>query len=598
MKQIALVVKIAIFVALAVLSITVKAQQTPCVIPGTQASTPSVLFQNEVMPDGGIQLSVDPSAANSLGLSNNLVYSWKDIPTTLTLSPSGLLTGSFGPSVPTGQLTYVIDITDSTSNKSYTAKLHLNVEAGCTVNLHPGNNPISVMAGAKQGTISIVPTSASVTSMSDLDESGLTTNGSSVLLSNSRSGKLPAKVAYTYSDANGNSQAATVLFTVVDEGAISLTNVALNPVPSAPMSTAASSSTPATRVIVGWEQSGANSANSAGRLFSEVYFGHGLRSANHAVQKNASDGKKGIDGAQKSGNESSRWHIFGDVRIGSAAQNATTTVGSFVTGLSGTATSLKLNEIASVAEFLTGLEFSPVPSASERPFRFSIFAEYGATGNLQSAELNNIFAFPANTSQAYALLVAAEKNQRNSSHATTIPTTCVVGSSPKIQGVADNCMFVEFSQQQEYFDQEAYVGPRFVFFTPLTNSAPNVISVGVGANHAVNRNMDFNALRIDGLAPIPVPGASGGSEPSIPVFYLFGYVNLALNHSQFPNIHNFIPLDAASSVTVNGVPQTPSAENTYVIYTNPTAEEYYSIGVGVDLANIWTKILGAFVSSK
>lgn len=86
-----------------------------------------------------------------------------------------------------------------------------------------------------------------------------------------------------------------------------------------------------------------------------------------------------------------------------------------------------------MAEFLAGVEVGTRSQNSDGS-RLSLFAEYGATGTLQSAELDNIYAFPANTSQAYALLVAAEtaNNKNNSNPTTTIPNTCVVGSSPKI----------------------------------------------------------------------------------------------------------------------------------------------------------------------
>ena len=71
-----------------------------------------------------------------------------------------------------------------------------------------------------------------------------------------------------------------------------------------------------------------------------------------------------------------------------------------------------------------------------------------------------------NTSQAYQLLVAAEKSVQGPNPTTSIPTTCVVGGSPKIAGVADNCMFVQFAQQQPYFDQEAFVGLKSISYFP------------------------------------------------------------------------------------------------------------------------------------
>lgn len=330
--------------------------------------------------------------------------------------------------------------------------------------------------------------------------------------------------------------------------------------------------TEAPKVIVGYEQSGANSADSSGRLYADVYYSHALRH-------------------DPNSSEPARMRIFGDVRIGSSAQSASSTIGTFVTGLSGTVSSLKLNQVASVAEFLTGLEYSFPKLSQPDGARLSIFGEYGAQGALQSAELSNTYAFPANTTQAYQLLVAAEKSTQGPNPATSIPTTCVVGSKPTIPGVANNCMFLEFSQQQPYFNQEAYLGVKSVsFLTVGKKLAPDVISIGFGANNSVNRNMNFNAMRIEGLVPFALPTGTGSAKPAVPMIYLFGYANLAIDHSHFPNVNNFIPLNASSSVIVNNQVQTSSANNTYVIYTKPQPQEFYSIGVGVDLLDVWSKL--------
>jgi hypothetical protein len=344
---------------------------------------------------------------------------------------------------------------------------------------------------------------------------------------------------------------------------------------------AASSTSNLPRIIVGYEQSGANSANSAGRLYADSYYGRAISTTGPLA----------------------RARIFGDANIGSSAQNANSTLGGFATGLSGTASSLKLNQVASVAEFLTGAELSLTPPNGNDNSRLALFGEYGATGSLQTAELTNIYAFPANTTQAYSLLVAAEaaNDAKNgvTNPTTTIPTTCVVGSSPKITGVANNCMYIEFVQQQPYFNQEGYVGLKMV--TPLTdgtlsNSVPDVISIGFGANNAVYRRMRFKTLRVDGFVPFSVPPSGGNTKSSVPVFYIFGYACLAFDHSVFPNTNNFIPLDASSTVNVGGVPQSPNSGNTYVIYTTPQPEEYYSIGVGVDLKSVWGSVSKIFKS--
>ncbi len=325
------------------------------------------------------------------------------------------------------------------------------------------------------------------------------------------------------------------------------------------------------RVIAGYEQSGANSANSVGRLYIDVYYAHELRRASSPDNKPAA------------------WQLFGNVDIGSSAQNLTSTVGDYVAGISGTASSIKINQVASAAEFLTGLEYNALRT---RTRRLAIFGEYGALGALQTGELNNTYAFPAQDTQAYNLLVDAEQMAPGYNPAQSIATTCSFSSSSLITGVANNCMFVEFSQPQPYFDQEAYVGIRAVSFLPgsvFAGAAPAILSAGAGANHAVNLNMDFNSLRFDGLVPFAVP-STGGAQSKTPVLYLFGYASLAIDHSHFPNSSNFINLNPVSSVIANNKLQTPSSGNTYVIYSQRTPQEFYSIGVGLDLVEIWSAL--------
>jgi hypothetical protein len=319
-------------------------------------------------------------------------------------------------------------------------------------------------------------------------------------------------------------------------------------------------------VIVGYQQSGANSASSSGRFFIDLHYGHPLSDTNPFLKN---------------------LRLFGNARVGSSAQNASSTVGTFVTGLAGTENTLELNQVASVAEAFVGTDYTfSAMSTKDNKGRFSVFGEFGGQGTLQSSDLDNTYAFPVNPSQAYTLLVAAELKQQQQLGTTgspTITTTCV--TSTKITGVADNCMFVEFQQQQPFFNQEAYVGLKYSYFV---SSYPGSISIGGGANNAVNRKMDFNALRLDGFAPFKIPG----TNPTIPVLYFFGYANLAYDHSHFPKVSNFIPLNPTSSVVYQNLVQTPSSANTYVIQTSPQPQESYSIGIGVSLTDAWNILFG------
>jgi len=329
-----------------------------------------------------------------------------------------------------------------------------------------------------------------------------------------------------------------------------------------------------TRMIVGYQQGGANSSDSAGRVFLDIYTSRPLPFKTMIPL---------------------RW--TGNIRVGSSSVDATSTVGKYVAGFSGSIGSLQLNQIASVAEFVTGFEHQLNPpsenlegQSENMPQRFILsgFVFYGASGYLQNSELNQTFAFPANNTQAYALLVNAEASNAGSiGSPTTIPTTCNFSASSKIPNVADNCQFIQFHKQQPYFPQQLYGGLKLASYNlnksgAWSDNSPAQVSIGFGGNQAITRNLRLNTVKIEGFVPMYLP-ASNAAASALSHIYLFGTCNLALNHDKFINSGNYIPLDPISKVTINNLVVTPGSANTYVISSRPTPQETYSIGVGVDL---------------
>jgi|GEM_PF-5363624 len=541
-----------------------------------KAQSPLILFQKENLPSSGIKLAPDPGDPQTPSLGKNLTYSsGPGFPATLKLSSDGTLTGSIAADTHTGRQTYVVLIKDGKT--TYASHLTLDIESRYQVDFATNNESITVLSGADANITVITRGAALAAKGQRLDPWGFLTDdalnyvATSALVNAAQSAFVES---YTYPNAAGVSQAATLSVAVVDQDQLPLTELAEQLANGDAGATPAAEEYVPPSVVVGYQQSGANSADSAGRLYINVHFNHPLRFHNP-------DGAK-LDHVR----------YFGNVQVGSSAQNASSTVGNYVAGLTDTAKNLQLNQIASVAEFLFGGEYVMLPHSTQSSYRFSLFGEYGAQGTLQSSALNTFYAFPAQGTQAYTLLVQAEAAQ-TPSPSTTIPGTCVVGSSPKITGVANNCMFVEFAQHQSYFDQEAYTGLMFTTYYPGQDTPPGVVSIGFGANNGVNQDMSFNALRIDGFMPFKIPVAEGASKPSIPVLYIFGYANLAIDHHNFPTVNNFIPLAAASSVIANNVVQTQSPDNTYVIRTQPHPQEYYSIGVGVSLKDVWSMLFGS-----
>ncbi|MBT9330276.1 hypothetical protein [Paracidobacterium acidisoli] len=335
-----------------------------------------------------------------------------------------------------------------------------------------------------------------------------------------------------------------------------------------------------TRLILGYEQGGASGADGEGRLFLDFY-------SNRAIPDT----------------HGFRW--IGNVRIGSSAQTQTATLGDFVAGLASEENSLKLNAVASVAEFLTGLEY-PLNRGYARQyadqstpemerFSFAAFAIAGASGYLSSNELNQTFAFPADTSQAYQLLVQMDKNQK---YATTTPTTigqiCVNpdASTNKVKNVSDSCDFAEFHKTADRFDREAYGGIKLTThyldsYGKWQYSPPALVAFGIGVDEAVKTNTHFGVARVEGFLPVPLPISSGShSSSAISALYVFGTANIAIHHGKNASPNTFIGLNTSDSVkTADGATINPSANNTYVIQVRSVSRDLYSIGVGIDLVS-------------
>lgn len=325
------------------------------------------------------------------------------------------------------------------------------------------------------------------------------------------------------------------------------------------------------RVIGGYQQGGASGADSSSRFFFDTAVEYQIKQ--------------------------SRFHVIGGARIGSGAQDASAILGDYVAGLAGTVKDLTLNKIASVGEGWAGFQVDLLPQGADpKEVMLSTFAMYGINGYLQAAELNQTFAFPANTTQAYALLVEAQENSKNqSTPPTTITDTCVVGPSPAIPGVADNCQFVRFHMSQPHFYQEAYLGLkvegyRALWGTPSTHSSKASLSAAWGFNEIVGKYRRPSTVRLEGFLPLSLPGllGSGDNKTDLPI-YLFGTAEINYKRNGLTSTpDNFIGLDDISTVkTTDGIVLSPSAINTFTITSTRQTRDLYSIGVGIDLISAY-----------
>src|SRR5262249_721265 len=125
--------------------------------------------------------------------------------------------------------------------------------------------------------------------------------------------------------------------------------------------------------VIGFEQAGANSAESAQKLFMDFFLSRPL------------PGWKGAD--YGTFGPEMRWWV--DVRIASYPQPISGNISDFISGFSTKLANVPINEIAGFGEFRTGLDFRlkslPVPffpkiGADQQISSLSFIAYYGALG--------------------------------------------------------------------------------------------------------------------------------------------------------------------------------------------------------------------------
>ncbi len=200
-----------------------------------QTTVNLVLFAGEKLPDGGIQLDIDPNDAKSSGLGTNRSYALGTLPSSLSISAKGsgaLLTGTVA-DAPTGTtLKYSVDITDTDTKKEFKANLTVTIEDTYNAVLSAGKpTSVTVLSGAKARIEADPPDGAKDPKLevgTSLDPWGFSLNGQTVLQSNSAevNAATPAfKETLDYTDAAGKAQSAELDVTVASSGSVDLSGL-------------------------------------------------------------------------------------------------------------------------------------------------------------------------------------------------------------------------------------------------------------------------------------------------------------------------------------------------------------------------------------
>lgn len=287
------------------------------------------------------------------------------------------------------------------------------------------------------------------------------------------------------------------------------------------------------RLVFGFEQAGASGAESTRRFFFDSYLNRPLPIGS------ASDTEP-----------RTRW--WGNVRVSSAPRQIDSPL--TLRALSQSWKSLKVNELAQSAEFLTGLEFrigefATNPAASRQRFTLGVIGGGGATAQLTTGTVPQatIYEVPAPGS----------------------PDSARLGQAfPQAIGA----QFVSFlPPSRDRFFLEYFAGFRLT--TRYAGAAtPAMVSATVGQNESVTGGTLNGAVgRVEAFYPLAIRQASGFSA-----IYLFGTAQFRLGGMR--NLEPFALTPAVSS---------DPARTQYL--TTPSTRDLYSIGIGLDLVRLLSR---------
>jgi len=289
------------------------------------------------------------------------------------------------------------------------------------------------------------------------------------------------------------------------------------------------------RAIVGYHQAGASSADFAQNFFFDFFTMRGLGSDEHVYDN--------------------RYNLWGNVRIASAPQQATTgemTVSDFAANPQEAAGKLKVNQLAQSAEFQAGLEVKLKlfeQGNRRRMLGFILFG--GASGVFTQPALNGeVFKVPDPFDQQAALF------QQRYPH---------VGDAPYVG-------FVPPDRQRFY---RFYGGGLRLTSFELDKpyAPPSTWTLTLGQDESITGgSLRSVVARIDVFYPLPVGKADGRFK----FLFLFGTANLRLSQDArgTPLILEKAPEDV------------PLSDGSVAIETSPSTRDTYRIGVGIDMVNL------------
>lgn len=317
-----------------------------------------------------------------------------------------------------------------------------------------------------------------------------------------------------------------------------------------------------TMAVIGFEQAGASGARSDQKFFFDFFTSRPLPFGAANNKKNEPFGTW------------LRW--WGDVRIATYPQQISTPVAQFASTFATQAGSVKVNELAQFGEFRTGLDFRlkafaegqrliPNIGAGSQQSSLSFFVSFGAMGAFNPpSERMDIFLIPApNSPQAAAF----ERNFPKATYSDLkLPSTQYVGLTAPDRNRFYRQYGAGFRLTTRFYDKNGGVLP-----------SPAMVGISLGQNELVSGGrLQGLAGKFEGFYPLTIgdPNPDGKF-----VLYLFGRANL-----HFGRATEATPLVLQRATGIQ-------ADNPAIaVISQPSARDTYTIGVGIDAAQLIRKL--------
>ncbi len=296
------------------------------------------------------------------------------------------------------------------------------------------------------------------------------------------------------------------------------------------------------RAIVGFEQSGASSAPSTQRFFSDLYISVPFP----VFRRQHADNEFGP-----------RLRLWGNVRVTTVPQQISTPVAQFATEFVNKVGEIKVNELAQAAEFLAGVDFRLFKSdvllpsfdrKTQQKFSFSFIAGGGAITPLTPRDTIQVFKVSPDASARYG------------------------------DGLKDKDFVAFVSSDRDRFFRQYYVGIGLRTFYYQNGEPqqrfPATLDLTYGVNESVTRGrLRGGVIRLEGFYPLPWDTSK--------FIFLFGTALLKPSRS---TISDPLVLEPAPAGTPVPGPRTA------IVTVQQADRDYYRIGVGIDMIGVIKRI--------